>query len=204
MGIRGNRQLSRGIVDFVTTCEELVPPHIVKSIIQAVPNSLQSPNPLAIFNRAIGQIRRQAPPNLWSRAQAWLFQPHVIALFSSQGTLWALLIWRDALSKLELGSKANVAFGMDKPGSPKKTGFTAYMDAAMYWQLLVHEGEPSTSALDVALTINNDPDGNHLSESDVRKMKAHLPRLDNLDGEMVKLLMSGIENKYRLTAKEGD
>ncbi|MBT3764961.1 MAG: hypothetical protein HOF84_03830 [Rhodospirillales bacterium] len=142
MGIRGNRQLSRGIVDFVTTCEELVPPHLIKSIIQAVSNSLQAPNPVATFNRAIGQIRRQAPPNAWPQTQAWLFQPHVVTLFSSRGTLWALLIWRDALSKLELGSKANIAFGMDKPGNPKSMSFTAYQDAAFYWDIKEQQAAP--------------------------------------------------------------
>ncbi|MBT4671282.1 MAG: hypothetical protein HOO19_16435 [Rhodospirillaceae bacterium] len=204
MGIRGNRQLSRGIVDFVTTCEELVPPHLIKTIIQAIPNSLQAPNPVATFNRAIGQICRHAPQNAWPQAQAWVFQPHVVTLFSSRGTLWALLIWRDALSKLELGSKANVAFGMDKPGNPPKKKFTTYMDAAMYWQLLVQEGKASPSALNIALTINNDPGGNPLSEPDVRKAKAHLPKLDSIDVEMIKLLKSGIENKYGLAAKGGD
>lgn len=209
MSVRGSQPIARSITAFLPVLDRLNPPIVVRRIQQALEKATKAKKPVATMNRSIAQVRRHASDDDWKEAVYWLYNQHSQEMASSQGASWSLDVWQAALIHLDDGKRANVAFGMGTPGNPRSMRFTAYMDAAVYWQILTLEGmrseEALSKALEIGWTLAKPGDVRDvLSVSDVRKVGKALPKLDGSDAALLRHFKEAIEQKYSLTPKTGD
>ena len=92
MSVRGKHQLSRGIVDFLLTIDNLDPPRIISTMKLSLMKAMEMPKPVAAINRSVGQIYRHMGREEWSAAFVWLSMPEIEDKCSSVGATWALKI----------------------------------------------------------------------------------------------------------------
>lgn len=151
MSRAGNQPLARGIVALRIALADTPAPRDVIDVLHVVDHAMASGRPRVELNRRLAKLR-QARPGLFRRVSGWLKSTAVQRTAQRTGTFWAWLIWRRACWMLCNGAKAHAAFGMDRPGRARHSGFSRYEDAAIYAEFLHNvRGIPSEKAAGIAM-----------------------------------------------------
>lgn len=137
--------------------------------------------PLDIFNRSLGQLKRQQG-GLYRELAAWLATTEIRQQADRWGLAWAWHVWCDAVEAFLSAERkgkpllANKAFGANKPGNPRNPGFTRIEDAALLAEHYIqNERQTVSGAIDgAATTCSATPGEGGLSSRNVQRTMKQL------------------------------
>lgn len=157
--------------------------HLFASIYRALQGKDQhdaaGKNPVATFNRVIGQLKRS--PKKLRLLESWLLDPKVVLQLSSKGFNSDRKAWIQALARLSDGKKPLEAFGVG-PGRSSSWSISKARSLAIDALKLVSEGENLSNACDQAVSdaAARDPSGE--DSFDRRAVEKEMSRI-SLEGK---------------------
>lgn len=182
MTARGQQALSGGILTLLFALEGEEVPDAVSRVAQAIGLACVANRPVVSLNRRMGQIKRQAGPDIFTQVYIWLRTPEIEAKASAAGAYWSLRIWQDAILKIYHGKKAHVAFGMVSGGRPHSMNFGPNQDAAFLAEFrsqFVRSETATTSVLD----LRGHPD---LDRREIQRHRKTIRKMDISRSEIAK------------------
>jgi hypothetical protein len=183
MSRNGDQPPPLSLATLLVALEELDAPAEVREVLVRIRKVIQSPTPRTTLNRSFCRLRERRP-GIFGRVAEWLATSEDVRVKMAQ--CGAHAVWRRAIKafqEIDGGVTPHAAWGMNRPGRPRRSGLSKNEVAGARAELArrtagLRKGRACVQAIDAI-----DPE--HLEESNVaraRKRFEHEQNRETLKG----------------------